>query len=187
MRDQVDAASSPVLQVYPLFTSHLRTGESTPGMAQQTIRADYERQRRGAIGGDGEALDSLRAQEVSPGDGCSTRGRINTGDIEDLPRTVEAAIAIQSCASSLWMRRYPHEGFSVARRRTRRRIDATVRGRPGLRFTLMRAWRCFIKSRCHLSTVSGLTKSRSRRSVALAKGTSRAANNALSSGRSLRR
>src|SRR5687768_13231301 len=101
-----------------------------------------------------------------------------------ISHTVEAATATPSSVSSPWMRRYPHEGFSVARRRTRRRIEATVRGRPDARFTLKRAWRRCIKSRCHLSTVSGLTKSRSRRSVALARGTSKAANNALSSGRS---
>lgn len=48
----------------------------------------------------------------------------------------------------------PHEGFSTARRRMSRRIEATVCGRPGSRFVLERAWRLLTRSRCHRSTVS---------------------------------
>jgi hypothetical protein len=33
-------------------------------------------------------------------------------------------------ASSPWIRRYPHEAFSLARRRTRTRIERIGRGRP---------------------------------------------------------
>lgn len=55
------------------------------------------------------------------------------------------------------MRRYPQVGFSRARRRTSRRIDRMVRGRPGVRgreiLTCLRA----IRSRCQRNTVSGRT------------------------------
>ncbi|EXU66188.1 hypothetical protein Z951_21350 [Streptomyces sp. PRh5] len=40
-----------------------------------------------------------------------------------ISRTVEAAILIRRAASSPWIRRDPHEAFSLARRRTRARID----------------------------------------------------------------
>lgn len=75
--------------------------------------------------------------------------------IVSISHTVDAAIATPRSASSPWMRRYPHEGFPVARRKTRRRIEATVRGRPGVWFTLKRAWRRLIRSRCHLSPCPG--------------------------------
>jgi hypothetical protein len=45
--------------------------------------------------------------------------------------TVEAATLTPRTSSSSWMRRYPHELFSRASRRTRMRIDRTVGGRLG--------------------------------------------------------
>jgi hypothetical protein len=47
-----------------------------------------------------------------------------------ISQTVDAATVIPRMSSSPWMRRYPHELFSRARRSTRTRIDRTVRGRP---------------------------------------------------------
>jgi len=46
-----------------------------------------------------------------------------------ISHTVEGAIVMPRRASSPWMRRVK-EGFSVVRRRTRRRIEATVRAAP---------------------------------------------------------
>ena len=46
-------------------------------------------------------------------------------------QTVDVAIFTPSVASSPWTRRYPHPGFSCARRTTIRRIEASVRGLPG--------------------------------------------------------
>ena len=43
---------------------------------------------------------------------------------------VEAATLMPKAASSPWILRYPYEGFSPARRRTRARIERTVGGCP---------------------------------------------------------
>ncbi|PVE13672.1 hypothetical protein Y717_14670 [Streptomyces scopuliridis RB72] len=53
------------------------------------------------------------------------------------------------------------------------RIERAVGGRPGLLGRHVRAWRCFIKSRCQRCTVSGWTSSRSRRRTWRGSGTSR--------------
>jgi hypothetical protein len=123
---------------------------------------------------------SLRTQEVRPGSGRPARSRINAGGLKDLPhrggcdRDSEKRIF---AVNALIL----HEGCSATRVNARRRTDATVRGRPGPRFTLARAWRRFIKSRCHLNTVFGLTRSPSPLNVERPRGTSKAASNALSS------
>ena len=90
---------------------------------------------------------SLRAQKVVPRNGCPAQGRIDAGGLEDLPHrggrdrdTEKREFAVDASI--------PQDGFSAARRSTSRRIAAAVRGRPGPRFTLVRAWRRFIKSRC---------------------------------------
>jgi hypothetical protein len=85
-------------------------------------------------------------------------------------------------SSSPWMRRYPHPGFSLARRRMRARIERTVRGR-GERFGRERAvWRRARRSRCRRITVSGRTSSRTPRSTSVGNRRSNAARNARSPG-----
>lgn len=46
-----------------------------------------------------------------------------------ISQTVEAATLMPRAASSPWMRRYPQALFSRARRKTRVRMERTVRGR----------------------------------------------------------
>ncbi len=187
---------SGVLEVH----EQVADGLGDPGMGGVRGRADYPYTATGvvddgenvlALAGQRDRLDEvhrqdrlrLRAQEVRPVT-VVRRGAGSTPAVLRISHTVEAATATPRSASSPWIRRYPHDGFSAASRRTSRRIEATVRGRPGARFTLARAWRPFVKSRCHLSTVSGLTNSRKRRNAARVKGSRKAASNALSSGRS---
>jgi hypothetical protein len=47
-----------------------------------------------------------------------------------IAQTVDAATLMPRTSSSPWMRRYPHELFSRARRSTSTRTDRTVGGRP---------------------------------------------------------
>jgi hypothetical protein len=47
-----------------------------------------------------------------------------------ISHTVDAATLTPNTSSSPWMRRYPQELFSRARRNTNMRTDRTVRGRP---------------------------------------------------------
>ena len=69
----------------------------------------------------------LTAQEAGPG--CRP-GAGATPCSFTISQMVEAATLMPRAASSPWMRRYPREEFSRARRRTRARIERTVRGRP---------------------------------------------------------
>jgi hypothetical protein len=48
-----------------------------------------------------------------------------------ISHTVEGATFTPSASNSPCTRRYPHAGFSRARRRTKTRTERTVRGRPG--------------------------------------------------------
>jgi hypothetical protein len=60
--------------------------------------------------------------------------RVGAGSIPAVLRiahTVDAAMVTPSRASSPWMRRYPHVGFSRARRMIVRRVSTAVEGRPG--------------------------------------------------------
>jgi hypothetical protein len=71
----------------------------------------------------------LRAEELGP------RLRVPTGGgsmpaVLRIVRTVDAAIVMPSRASSPWIRRYPHVGFSWANRRIVARVSTSVEGRP---------------------------------------------------------
>jgi hypothetical protein len=48
-----------------------------------------------------------------------------------ISQTVDCATVTPSFVSSPWIRRYPHSGFSFARRTTRRAMLRTAGGRPG--------------------------------------------------------
>jgi hypothetical protein len=56
-----------------------------------------------------------------------------------ISHTVDGATFTPKTSSSPWMRRYPHELFSRARRSTNTRIDRTVGGRPARLGREMRA------------------------------------------------
>jgi hypothetical protein len=69
---------------------------------------------------------------------------------------VNGAIVTPSFASSPWIRRCPHSGFSRARRSTSRLIPARVGGRPGVRRLLVSYF--FTASlRCQARIVAGQT------------------------------
>jgi hypothetical protein len=71
-------------------------------------------------------------------------------------QTVLAASLTPSPTSSLWIRRYPHPGFSRANRSTSSRTATGVPGRPGRRYAYVQ--RRATSSRCQRRTVAGLTK-----------------------------
>ena len=77
----------------------------------------------------GEQRVGLAAQEVGPG-GVRAFGRGWDAVLLRISQTVEAATLMPRAASSPWMRRYPQDVFSRARRRTRARMERTVGGRP---------------------------------------------------------
>jgi hypothetical protein len=65
------------------------------------------------------------------------------------------AIVTPSFVSSPWIRRYPHCGFSLASRMTRRPMLGTVGGRPGLRRLLV-SYLLAASLRCQASSVAGV-------------------------------
>jgi hypothetical protein len=69
--------------------------------------------------------------------------------------TVDGATVTPSFASSPWTRRYPHSGFSFARRTTRRAMPAAVGGRPGSRRLLV-SYLLPTSLRCQASSVAGV-------------------------------
>jgi hypothetical protein len=74
------------------------------------------------------------------------------GVAEELVRPLVVACSMRGA----WIRRYPHSGFSVARRTTRRAIAGIAGGRPGLRRLLVSYF--FAASlRCQASSVAGVT------------------------------
>jgi hypothetical protein len=78
-----------------------------------------------------------------------------------ISRTVDAATFTPRPASSPWIRRYPHPGFSRASRRIRVRMFRRVAGRPVLPRMDLAAQRRRTMSRCQRRIVSGVTSSRS--------------------------
>jgi hypothetical protein len=58
-----------------------------------------------------------------------------------ISQTVDAATFTPNTSNSPWMRRYPQELFSRARRSTNVRMDRTVRGRPARLGREAAAWR----------------------------------------------
>ena len=104
-----------------------------------------------------------------------------------ISHTVDAAMLTPRPASSPWILRYPHSGFSRASRRTRVLMSRRVAGRPVLARADLAAQRRRTMSRCQRTTVSGLTSSRSpwRRALGITAG--RAASKARSAQFSRRR
>ncbi len=102
-----------------------------------------------------------------------------------ISQTVDGATRVPSVSSSPCTLRYPQLPFSLARRSAKARIERSVRGRPRRRGRDLVAWRRAIKSRCHVSIVSGRTSSRRRRRVGLGSGCSSAASHARSTGSNL--
>src|ERR1039457_5181609 len=90
--------------------------------------------------------------------------RRGTGSIPAFFRishAVDAAIFTPRPASSPWILRYPHPGFSRASRSTRALMFRGVAGRPVLPRMDLAAWRWRRMSRCQRTIVSGVTSSRS--------------------------
>jgi hypothetical protein len=75
-------------------------------------------------------------------------------------QTVDGATVMSSPASSPWMRRYPHDSFSRARRSTADRTLRCVAGRPDRPRRDIHAHRRRTMSRCQRKIVPGVTISR---------------------------
>jgi hypothetical protein len=78
-----------------------------------------------------------------------------------ISHTVDAATLTPRPASSPWILRYPHSGFSRASRRTRALMFRRMAGRPVLPCMDLAAQRRLTISRCQRRIVSGATSSRS--------------------------
>jgi hypothetical protein len=88
--------------------------------------------------------------------GPERRGAESTPAASRISQTVDGATVRPSFVSWPWIRRYPHSGFSFARRTARRATLRTVGGRPGLRHLLVPYF--FAASlRCQASSVAGVT------------------------------
>ena len=79
-----------------------------------------------------------------------------------ISQTVDAAIFTPRPASSPWILRYPHSGFSRASRRTRAWMFLRVIGRAVLPLRDRAAQRRRTMSRCQRRMVSGVTKTATR-------------------------
>jgi hypothetical protein len=97
-----------------------------------------------------------------------------------ISQTVDAAIFTPRPASSPWILRYPHPGFSRVSRRTRAWMVRRVTGRPVLPLMDRAAQRRRTMSRCQRTIVSGVTSRRSPWRRALGITPSRVANSARS-------
>jgi hypothetical protein len=104
-----------------------------------------------------------------------------------ISHTVDAATLTPRPASSPWILRYPHPGFSRASRRTSARMFRRVAGRPVLSRMDLAAQRRRTMSRCQRTIVSGVTSSRSPWRRAFGITPSRAASRARSAQFSLGR
>jgi hypothetical protein len=76
---------------------------------------------------------------------------------------VVAPTQMPSLRNSPWMRRQPHLGFSLARRKTSSRISGSIGGRPGERRRYVHFFAT--SSRCQRSSVCGLTRNTDQRSL----------------------
>ena len=76
-----------------------------------------------------------------------------------ISHTVDGATITPSFASSPWIRRCPHSGFSLASRTTRRPTSGAVDGRPGLRRWLVSYLRP-ASLRCQARSVAGVRERR---------------------------
>jgi hypothetical protein len=91
--------------------------------------------------------------------GTDRRGAGSIPAFLRISHTVEAAIFTPRPASSPWILRYPHAGFSRASRRTRALTFRRVAGRPVLPRMDLAAQRRRTTSRCQRRIVSGVTSS----------------------------
>ena len=91
--------------------------------------------------------------------GPDRRGAGSIPALLRISHTVEAAIFTPRPASSPWILRYPHAGFSRASRRTRALTFRRVAGRPVLPRMDRAAQRRRTTSRCQRRIVSGVTSS----------------------------
>ena len=105
------------------------------------------------VGGENSA--GLGVQELPPGR-PARRGAGSMPAACRIFHTVDGTTAMPSFVSSPWMRRYPHSGFSFARRTTRRAVPGDARGRPGLRRLLVSYFLAAIL-RCQASSVASVT------------------------------
>ena len=88
--------------------------------------------------------------------GPDRRGAGSMPAARRISHTVDGATAMPSFASSPWIRRCPHSGFSLARRTTRRAMPGAVGGRPGLRRLLV-SYLPPASLRCQARSVAGVT------------------------------
>ncbi len=88
--------------------------------------------------------------------GPDRRGAGSMPAARGISRTVDGATVTPSLVSSPWIRRYPHSGFSLASRTTRRAMLRTVGGRPGLRWLLV-SYFLVASLRCQARSVAGVT------------------------------
>ena len=103
----------------------------------------------------------LGAEEAGPGGSGAVGCRVDPGVVQDLPYSGRGSLDAED-EESPWMRRYPQDGFSFARRSTSRRMERTVRGRLGRRGRDLAAWRRASRFWCQRRTVSGRTSSLNR-------------------------
>jgi hypothetical protein len=96
--------------------------------------------------------------ELRPGRAGSARRGVDSG-LPQNSRTVDAATFTPRPASSPWILRYPHSGFSWASRRTSALVFLLVAGRPVLPRLDSAAQRRRTRSRCPRRIVSGVTSS----------------------------
>jgi hypothetical protein len=120
------------------------------GAVEQAGREEVARQDRVGLG----------AQELRPGRPGPPPGGVDAAGLEDLPYGRRCDLT-PSPASSPWILRYPHSGFSRASRRTRALMFRRVAGRPVLPRMDLAAQRQQTMSRCQRRIVSGVITSRS--------------------------
>ena len=146
-----------------------------------------DRQHVQARAGYGDVLEEvagkqgagLGAEEAGPGGGGTLGRRVDPRLLQDLPDgggsdldAEDEQLAVDAAVTQ--------RGFSRARRSTSRRMERTVRGRPGRLGRDLAAWQRASRSRCQRCTVSGRTSNRNRPSTSRGSRCSRAARNARS-------
>ena len=105
---------------------------------------------------DREDPGGLGCQELPPRRAGPTRRRIDARSAQDLPHGGRRLRPRRASPARHGSRRFPHSGFSLARRTTRRATPRTVGGRPGLRRLLVSYLRP-ASLRCQARSVAGVT------------------------------
>jgi len=112
--------------------------------------------RRGALILGLEGVDAFGHAIMHKPVGPDRRGAGSMPATRRISRTVDGATVTPSFVSSPWIRRYPHSGFSLASRTTRRGMLRTIGGRPGLRRLLV-SYFLAASLRCQARSVAGVT------------------------------